>query len=244
MWSETGLEVLWSVNVCTLTLCCFLNTFMQFLFACLSLISFTFARWQNSRKTVSRERFILQRSLAQHKASEQKTGEWKINGHCQFYFGEFSSRKLANDRRLKLFFGDEETKSRRKDFMELFWLSTKSRRFLQLLFMFGFATINSSLNKHKAIKTVINLLGYWKSVGGVRFWVIAILWWFWCMTSDSGIVVPVKNMFWLRFCVPEHPNCFAIYTTHWLPIQVHSDDDDDWWMMDGKKLKKIKIKST
>lgn len=72
----------------------------------------------------------------------------------------------------------------------------------------------------KVEKQIDLLVGYWKSVGGVRFCVIATLWWFWCMTSDNGIVVvPVKNMFWLKF--GAHPNDLC--------------DVMNWWMIYGMK---------
>lgn len=92
-----------------------------------------------------------------------------------------------------------------------------------------------------------NSLGYWNSVGGVRFWVIARLWWFWCMTSFSGIVVvPVKNMFWLRLGA-AHPKlcceCFC-FRSRSIANWSANDDDVDWWMMMKRKKINHKIKST
>lgn len=82
------------------------------------------------------------------------------------------------------------------------FFSFQQNELLELMFHFTHKHIE------KWRKQKLHLLGYWKSVGGVRFWVIATLWWLWCMTSVNGIVVPVKNMFWLRFDVVAHPNDF------------------------------------
>lgn len=88
--------------------------------------------------------------------------------------------------------------------------------------------------RSERIKAIRHLLGYWNSVGGVRFWAIATLWWFWCMTSVSGIVVPVKNMFWLKFCVAVHPKQ-SIETELPIRVQIMMPMDEWWWKSEENK---------
>lgn len=180
------------------------------------------------------------RSLERTEKSER---EWKINGHC---FSLVSSTlensllaELANDRRLKV-----RLWRRNKKLIFIYlttwnfvWYVLASNQVSSFCFCLVSLFPPSSLNR----KRYKDLLGYWNSVGGVRFWVIATLWWFWCMTSLNGIVVvPVKNMFWLKLGVAVHPKLIIVFAQHWLPIEVQMMmmmSIDEWWW---KKLRKGK----
>lgn len=111
---------------------------------------------------------------------------------------------------------------------------------LELLYFVVFTSCSVS-NPKREKKAIRNLLGYWNSVGGVRFWAIATLWWFWCMTSVSGIVVvPVKNMFWLRFGVAVHPKQ-SIETELPIRVQIMMSMDEWWWKSEENEIKNGKL---